>query len=126
MRKFDARFPFFKELAKEFEDAMGSRGYIRTLLGRRRRIANHDFHYKSLNGAIQGSAADQMKTAMHRLYYQHDILPLAQIHDELGVSVPKGDEPTRKLIVKEMVEAVELRVPVIVEGGYGSSWADAK
>lgn len=78
---------------------------------------------KALNALIQGGAARQTKLAM-RECWRAGIVPIIQMHDELGFSVSseaQGAEATRI-----MREVVQLRVPMVVDAEYGPTWGRAK
>ena len=50
-----------------------------------------------------------------------------QIHDELIFKVPKEEKEAVYKLVKEIMEnAMEIDVPLLVDGGYGKSWYEAK
>src|SRR5437660_5135076 len=80
-------------------------GYVETLLGRRRYIADMTSPNRSIRGAaermavnmpIQGTAADIMKIAMRRVYDRLAKSELAarvllQVHDELVAEVPHAE-----------------------------------
>ena len=49
------------------------------------------------------------------------------VHDELVLEVPLGEREPRDRLVREVMEhAAELRVPLVVDIGFGPNWADAK
>jgi DNA polymerase-1 len=51
---------------------------------------------------------------------------LLQVHDELVFEAPKDEvEEAKKIIVKEMEGAMELRVPLKVDVGVGRNWLEA-
>lgn len=81
------------------------------------------FCHKSMNWLIQGSAARQTKLAM-RECWRMKVLPLIQMHDELGI--PVDNHKITKMIQEAMCEVVKLVVPVKVDGEYGPSWGEAK
>lgn len=81
------------------------------------------FTFKALNRLIQGSAARQTKIAM-RDCWRAGIVPLVQLHDELGVSCP--DMETAKKVALVMQSAVKLAVPVTTDIEIGTSWGTAK
>lgn len=87
--------------------------------GRRLRRA---FTHKSFNRLIQGGAARQTKLAM-RECWREGIVPLIQMHDELGSSV--GSDYTVQRIKEIMEGVVTLEVPVVAEPKLGLSWGDA-
>jgi DNA polymerase-1 len=117
-----------------------SRGYTTTILGRRRQItelSSDNFRIRQMgermaqNAPVQGSAADIFKVAMVRTdralraggYSTRMILT---VHDELVFEVPLGERDTIEPVVREAMEgAIELNVPLVVDVGFGPSWAEA-
>src|SRR5438128_1006904 len=117
------------------------RGYVETLFGRRRYIPElKDRNYNirafgertATNSPLQGSAADLIKIAMIRIAGALKEQGLAsrmilQVHDELVVEVPRGEEEVATELVKRHMErAADLRVPLVVSVGMGMNWVDAK
>ena len=52
---------------------------------------------------------------------------ILQVHDELVLEVPGGEEESATRLVKSHMEgAAELRVPLVVSVGMGTNWVDAK
>jgi len=118
-----------------------ARGYVSTLLGRRRYIrelsSSNPIERKNgermaINAPIQGTAADIIKIAMVRL---HAMLRdegfaarmLLQVHDELVFEVPEGEVEALSTRVREIMEgAVSLEVPLRVDINVGPSWMEAK
>ena len=116
------------------------RGYVMTLLGRRRYIpelSSKNFMDRqtgermAVNTPIQGSAADLCKLAMiviaERLQAEElRARMLLQIHDELVFEAPQAEVGRVSAIVKEVMEnTYPLIVPLVVEVGTGKSWAAA-
>lgn len=116
------------------------RGYVTTILSRRRPIpelANSNPAVRGLgeraaiNTPIQGSAADLIKKAMIRVARRLKIegrrsRMLLQIHDELIFEVPEEEIETMKRLVREGMEgAMTLSVPLKVDIGIGSNWSEA-
>ncbi len=111
---------------------------VRTILGRRRFLADIHSPNRALrlaaeriarNTPIQGTAADVLKLAMVAL--RTPPVPgarmLLTVHDELVFEVPKGrEEDAAKVIREKMAGVVELAVPLVVDVGWGDSWAAAK
>ena len=83
------------------------------------------FTYKALNKLIQGSAADMTKKAMLELY-KEGITPHIQIHDELDISIPLGENDNSKDIIKIMETAVKLQIPNKVDYESGPNWGNIK
>ena len=84
------------------------------------------------NTPIQGTAADLIKEAMIRIQRRLESrfprsLLLLQVHDELLLEIPEEDvEEVGEMVVREMEGALELNVPLAVEGGVGKSWYSCK
>lgn len=78
---------------------------------------------KSLNNLIQGSAARQTKRAMLAVW-REGIIPLIQMHDELGIST--DDERVALKVQRIMIETTPLVVPTIVDLEVGLTWGSAK
>lgn len=115
-----------------------SRGYAETILGRRRYIPElisgdrnrRGFGERAaMNTPIQGSAADIINIAMIRI---HDKLKglesrmILQVHDELLFEVKENETKELSQMVKnEMEGAFDLNVPIKVDIGKGTNWAEA-
>jgi DNA polymerase-1 len=112
-------------------------GYVETLLGRRRYIADMTSPNSAIRGAaermainmpIQGTAADIMKIAMRRVYDRLAKGRLAarvllQVHDELVAEVPKREvDEVAALLCDEMSTAYALDVPLVVDVRTGPNW----
>lgn len=78
---------------------------------------------KALNNLVQGSAARQTKRAMLAMW-REGIVPLIQMHDEVGASVHSHAQVKR--IADIMIETTKLRVPVVVDSELGPNWGKAK
>ncbi len=135
-----ARYPGVAEFQEKTLDETRKKGYVTTILGRRRSIqgvrprSSHRHRNQpereALNTVIQGSAADLMKKAMllvHRRL-QHDKLPasmLLQIHDELVLEVEQtAQKEVARLVEQEMLHALPMRVPLQVDLAVGPNWLD--
>ena len=125
-------FPLAKAMDKEAKSRATARGYLVTLFGKRLWMQKDEKgrpHYsdirKCLNYLIQGSAAEQTKAAMIKMF-QAGIPPLLQVHDELAVSLPAGDIKMRRLFADCMLNAVKLEVPSKIDMEIGPSWGQTK
>jgi DNA polymerase-1 len=124
-------------LDRTLEEAR-ERGYVQTLLGRRRWLPQlrgggmerSMAERAAINTPIQGSAADLVKLAMLRV---HEKLArsgtgarlLLQVHDELLVECPAGAAARVAAIVKaEMEGCFPMSVPLTVSAGTGATWYD--
>ncbi len=140
-----ARYPGVQEFMLDTMESCRRKGYVKTMLGRRRDIQgirdlrNAEISKRrnlteaeriAVNTVIQGSAADLIKLAMIALHRRLKASPLnakllLQIHDELLFEVAPGDvEPLAEIVREEMIAVASLRVPLKVEIGTGRTWAD--
>jgi len=136
-----ARFPSVRAYIERSLDEARERGYVETILGRRRYMPDLRAKHFALraaaereatNAPLQGSAADLMKLAMvkvdRRLRAEGlDAIMLLQIHDELIFEVARADVDAVARIVKyEMEHALELSVPVEATLKTGANWYDVE
>ncbi len=116
-------------------------GYTTTILGRRRQItelASDNFRIRQMgermaqNAPVQGSAADIFKVAMIRMDRAlrdggFGTRMILTVHDELVFEVPMDERSAIEPVIREAMEgAIELDVPLVVDMGFGPSWAEAK
>ncbi len=116
------------------------KGYVETLLGRRRylkdinsrnSIVRGGAERNAINAPIQGSAADIIKISMINIQskfierkFQSKML--LQVHDELVFDVFKPElNDVITLVKDEMENAFILKVPLIVDIDYGENWLEA-
>ena len=84
-----------------------------------------------MNTPIQGSAADLIKMAMLRVAERLEKEKmqsrlLLQVHDELVLESPLEERDALvDLVREEMASVMELSVPLVVDVGFGQSWAEA-
>jgi DNA polymerase-1 len=117
------------------------RGYVATIMGRRRAIPEVQStsattrnlgERLAINSVVQGSAADLIKIAMvnvqKRIDREHLPLKLLlQIHDELVLESPEeGSEEYAAIVREEMENAMKLKVPLRADAGIGPDWMSAK
>lgn len=129
-RHYEA-MPFLKDAFEVAKYMAEERGFITTITGRRIRFTMKSpsgqimFAYKAFNGAVQGSAADQMKKAQCAMR-REGINPLVVVHDDANISVPRGEEGQRRLsrAMEIMADAVHLLVPSLAEAKIGINWGD--
>ncbi|RCW66324.1 DNA polymerase I [Saliterribacillus persicus] len=134
-------YPGVQDYMKEIIQEAKQKGYVTTLMKRRRYlpdITSRNFNVRSfaertaMNTPIQGTAADIIKVAMielnRRLKAEKlEARMLLQVHDELILEAPENEIDKLKEIVPEVMEnAIELSVPLYVDVAYGATWYDAK
>lgn len=138
------RYPGVLEYQEKVLEQGRSRGYVETILGRRRRIEGirakstiwqrNQPEREAINMVVQGSAADLIKLAMigvsGRLAREKmDATLLLQIHDELVLEAPSQEKSQLfALLQEEMVSKpsaqLELTVPLEIDSGFGPNWVD--
>ncbi len=139
----DTYFVTFPGIKKYMDSTMASareKGYVETLMGRRRIIRDINSangvmrgfaERNAINAPIQGSAADMIKIAMINIYNEFQKRKLQsrmtmQVHDELIFDVYKPEVEQVKQIVGDLMRtALPLDVPVEVEMNTGDNWLAA-
>ena len=143
-KKFiDQYFALYKKVKVYMEETVATAkevGYTLTLMNRKRylpdlksqnRQVRESAERIAINSPVQGSAADLIKLAMIRLAEQIRTKKLKsrmilQVHDELVFECPEDEEQEmRALVTKEMEEVMPLKVPLIVDIGWGENWNNA-
>jgi DNA polymerase-1 len=133
-----ARYPGVDGFLSKVLEECQAKGYVKTILGRRRAIrgvrtgAGRQRNLPertAVNTVIQGSAADLIKQAMvaiHRRLRRENLSArlLLQIHDELVFELPASElDPVGRLVAEEMTQVLPLRVPLKVDLKAGPHWA---
>jgi DNA polymerase-1 len=134
------RYPGIRDYMERTKAQARERGYVETLFGRRCHVRGINDKNPSvrgfaeraaINAPIQGGAADIIKRAMIRLpptlsRAGLDARMLLQVHDELVFEVPETQvRETADLIRLTMTQVARLTVPLVVDVGWGATWADA-
>lgn len=141
IKGYFATYPGVKAYMDKAIEEGRERGYVTTLMGRRRyldgiRSANSvvrgNAERNAINAPIQGTAADIIKMAMNRIYHRmrQDGMKsrlILQVHDELNFNVLPEELEQMKVIVRSGMEDAlpGLRVPLIAEIGVGKNWLEA-
>lgn len=131
--KYHDNIPGAEKLKKTVASVARSRGYIKTLLGRRIRFKDGQGAYKAAGLLFQGQAAESMKVKMCELYdmlRDHPGSRLALVvHDEYDVMLDKGrnvklDEDIKYLLQRFDGEETPLsyRIPILADFGLGCNW----
>ncbi|MGZ4049130.1 MAG: DNA polymerase I, partial [Bacteroidia bacterium] len=141
IENYFAKYPGIKKYMDESIDIAREKGYVETIMGRRRYLrdinsSNHTVRgyaeRNAINSPIQGSAADMLKIAMINI--QNDFKTknikskmLLQVHDELVFDVLKEElEIVKPIIESRMKNAIpSLLVPMEVGMGVGKNWLEA-
>ncbi len=116
-------------------------GYVRSIYGRIRPVPGINdrngnvrgrAEREAINMPIQGTASDIVKMAMLQVdealrRENFEARMVMQVHDEILVEAPEKEaERVAALLRREMENAVELDVPLLVEVGIGDNWMEAK
>lgn len=128
---------FIERTVREARD----RGYVTTILNRRRylpdlfspnRAVRNFGERAAVNSPIQGSAADIIKLAMVNIDRQlaaggFKTRMILQVHDELIFDVPSEELcEVAPLVKKEMEQVVRLDVPLVVDLKVGHNWYEVR
>ena len=133
-------YPRLKSYIQEQIEFAREKGYVQTILGRRRylkdinsanAVVRSAAERNAVNAPIQGSAADVIKIAMiniHKKLKEENWKSkmLLQVHDELVFDVHNDElEKIQPMIKHEMENAFMMSVPLDVELGLGKDWLEA-
>ncbi len=141
IERYFQTYPTIKNFLESSVESAKKNGFVTTLLGRRRNIAevfsnNHNVamfgERAAMNMPLQGTASDIIKLAMLKItqIIKEKGLKsklILQIHDELIFDTPKSEVAQLTSLVRECMEnIVKLRVPLVVDISSGRSWFDCK
>ncbi len=142
IRRYFERFPQARAYMERLQREAEERGYVETLLGRRRyfpelapgsRLPAQQRQAAlrmAINAPIQGTAADLIKLAMLRLragLRQAGLRArmILQVHDELVLEAPREEvESVIPLIREAMERAFTLAAPLKVDVEVGPNWEE--
>ena len=137
---FFETFPKVKDYMDKAIEEARQKEYVETLFGRRRYLKDINSHNatvrgfaerNAINAPIQGTAADIIKVAMIHIFQRFKAenirsKMILQVHDELNFSVyPEEKEKVEQIVIEEMQNAIEMKVPLIADCGFGNNWLEA-
>ncbi|MCE9538720.1 MAG: DNA polymerase I [Bacteroidetes bacterium] len=141
IENYFSKYPGIKTYMDENIEIARERGYVETIMGRRRYLrdinsSNHTVRgyaeRNAINAPIQGSAADMIKIAMiniHKDFKNQNLRSkmLLQVHDELVFDVWKEElDMVKSIVENRMKNAItSLNVPMEVGMGVGRNWLEA-
>ena len=140
IEKYFEKYPKLKQYINNQISFARNKGYVETVLGRRRYLKDINSQNSVVRGAaernainapVQGSAADIIKIAMINIQKKlskgnYKSKMLLQIHDELVFDVFKPElNEMIELTKNEMEKAFEINVPLTVDLNYGLNWLEA-
>ena len=133
-------YPKVKEYMDNVVADARDKGYVETLFGRRRYLADIDSRNanaralaerNAINAPIQGTAADIMKMAMVNVARRFKAEGIRsritmQVHDEIVVDLLRSErEKVEQIVREEMEGAAKLSIPLTAECGVGENWLAA-
>jgi DNA polymerase I len=136
-------FAKYSGVKKYMDDAVNNareKGYVETILGRRRYLRDINSanatvrgfaERNAINAPIQGSAADMIKIAMINIQKEFKeknfkSKMVLQVHDELVFDAHKDELATIKPIIENHMKfAIKTVVPIEVGMGEGENWLKA-
>jgi DNA polymerase-1 len=133
------KYPRVKEYIENTKIQARERGYVQTVMGRRRYIpeikspnrqVREAAERMAINMPVQGTSADIIKIAMVNLHREMEKQNLRtkmtlQVHDELLFEVlPEEVETMKGLVAEIMPQALKLSVPLKIDIKLGKNWAD--
>ena len=139
--RYFERYPGVKKYMDEAVKTGKEKGYVETLMGRRRylpELSSANFNVRAfgercaMNSPIQGTAADIIKLAMiavaRRIQAENLRARLIlQVHDELIVEAPEDEVDRVKALLKDCMEGVvALKVPLRADVSTGGDWRECK
>lgn len=135
-----ATYPRVKEYITETITQAKERGYVTTVMGRKRFLSDINSRNavvrsyaerNAVNAPLQGSAADIIKKAMIDIAREIESRGLRsrmimQVHDELIFNVvPEELDAVKSLVERLMMQAYSGNVPLEVAAGVGANWLEA-
>ena len=149
LKGYHSTIPFVKEALNVAMSIANQRGYVKTILGRRRRFDDYENAaygsswskplpkaqaemtwdrikragtYRAWNSVVQGTSAELTKLGLVN-YAKAGYLQYMTIHDEGCASV--ADMKQAKIMKECMENALELVVPMVAEGWIADNWSGA-
>ena len=134
------KYPKLKQFIEKQISFARDKGYVETILGRRRilrdinstnRVVRSAAERNAVNAPVQGSAADIIKISMINI--QKEFVSkkikskmLLQIHDELVFDVFKPElNKVIEIVRYQMENAFKLDIPLSVDINFGVNWLEA-
>lgn len=140
IEKYFESFPSVRTYFRSIVDGSKEKGYIQTLLGRRRYFDYENaapmfkaaYERESVNSLFQGSASDLIKLSMNKIHKvieneSLDAKMLLQIHDELIFEVNELEAELLGEKFKDIMENIyELNIPLKASMNIGNNWSELK
>ena len=130
-KKYHNTIPGVKDLLGKASSVAKSRGYVKSILGRRINFPKSQFTYKAGGLIFQSTAADCLKYKLVEVwkYLQGTGGRLIlNVHDEFDMSLPadpKIDKGVKEIIEDFQTKPFNLRIPIRSDVGHGKNWWEA-
>jgi DNA polymerase-1 len=141
MDTYFERYPGVMQYMQDTRENAKQNGYVETIFGRRlylpeindrNGMRRKGAERAAINAPMQGTAADIIKKAMIAVDQWIETVPagsirmIMQVHDELVFEIKEEHiEAYTQKIADLMENAVNLKVPLVVECGIGNNWDEA-
>jgi DNA polymerase-1 len=130
VNKFHQVNPSFKETSRAVQRVATTRGYIKTIAGRRRRFPRGEGAYKGLNFLTQGNSADYAKIIIVELdkrgVFDKGVSLLLYLYDEWDFSVSPDKRHELAPLFELANTALPLKVKMEIGFEVGTSWGTIK
>jgi len=140
IEKYFESFPTVRTYFRSIVDGSKEKGYVETLLKRRRYFDYENatpmfraaYERESVNSVFQGSAADLIKLSMNKI---HNVIAqenlnakmLLQIHDELIFEVNADEAEVLGNRFRDIMDSImELNIPLKASLNIGDNWSELK
>lgn len=136
MRRWYKTFRRVGSFTKDASEVGATRGYVRTILGRRARFPDPRYSYRAANRIVQGGSADILKYKMVELNrwiesnkYDDVCQMLLNIHDAILFQIHKDHlhliNEIKDIMEDVLGEPFNLKVPFVAEFKQGLNWSEA-
>lgn len=140
IKQYFTKYAGVKEYMDSQVEKAKKQGYVETLYGRRRYLSDINSgnaivrgfaERNAINMPIQGTSADMIKIAMHRIFeaFKKEGVQskmTMQVHDELVFDARKNElDIIQPIIEEKMRDAIKLDVPIEVDMNTGMNWLEA-
>lgn len=141
IEKYFERFPQIKVYVEATKKMARDKGYVETLLKRKRylpeihsgvQMLQASAERMAINMPIQGTSADIIKMAMIEIdkglsNVSKESKMILQVHDELVFEVPENEvKKVAEYIDKTMENIFKIKVPLTVDVSSGENWGELK
>lgn len=132
---YHSKLPGVRKFMKDAENVAKSRGFVRTLIGRRLRFDRSGGEHKAAGLLYQAYAADLHKVGLVEVDHviRSERLParlLASIHDEIGNSADPDPAVAERIRLAytdfhRPESRIRMRVPITASADFGPNWYEA-